>query len=132
MSGRLARGGNIDRSGETAGTSPGEGGFAFDEATMQTLIKKWLALADHYEISVTRADMGSMTPEQLAPGLDIASEAQAKAALSSAQAYQVYLRKNHEYCINQAQLLRVTLDDYLGQEHQRVRDINNAGPQAGI
>lgn len=132
MSGRLTRGGDIDRSSETASTSSGEGGFAFDEATMQTLINKWLALADHYDTSAMQSDTGAMTPEQLAPGLDIASRAQANAALSSTQAYRTYLQKNYEYCINQAQALRATLDDYLGQEHQSVRDINDAGPRAGI
>ena len=109
----------------------GQGGFAFDEETLRSMIKKWLTLADHYDGSALRMNMDSTNPEQLAPGLDVASKAQAAAALGSTQAYQVYLRKNRELCLAQAQLLQVTLDDYLQQEHQGVRDINEAG-QPGI
>jgi hypothetical protein len=40
--------------------------------------------------------------------------------------------RNYWYCIEQAQLLQDTLDDYRGQEHQSVILINKSGPQAGI
>jgi hypothetical protein len=109
----------------------GQGGFAFDEETLRSMIKKWLTLADQYDTSAQAVDMDAITPERLAPGLDMASKAQATAALRSIQAYRTYLKKNSELCITQAQLLQVTLDDYLGQEHQQVRQFNDAG-QAGI
>jgi hypothetical protein len=109
----------------------GQGGFAFDEETLRSMIKKWLTLADYYDTSSQVINMDAVTPERLAPGLDIASRAQAAAALNSIQAYRTYLKKNRELCITQAQLLQVTLDDYLGREHQQVRHFDDAG-QAGI
>ncbi len=118
--------------GEAGEMTEAQGGFAFDEATMRAMIKKWLTLADLYDSSALQVNMDSADAEQLAPGRDIASRAQAAAAISSTKSYWTYLKKNREFCITQAQLLQVTLNDYLGQEHQTVRDINDAGPQAGI
>jgi hypothetical protein len=110
----------------------GQGGFAFDEETLRSMIKKWLTLADQYDTSSLQTDTEALDADRLAPGLDMASRAHSTAVLTSVRAYRAYLKKNREFCITQAQLLQVTLDDYLGQEHQRVRDFNDAEPQAGI
>lgn len=104
-----------------------QGGFTFDEASMQAMINRWLTLADQYDASSLRLDMDSTSAEQLAPGLDVASKAQADAAIKSVGAYRTYLQKNREFCITQAQTLQVTLDDYLRQEHQHVRRFDEAG-----
>lgn len=108
-----------------------QGGFTFDEATMRAVINKWLSLADQYDHSATQLDLGFMHAEQVAPGLDVASQAQASSALSSVEAYRTYVKKNREFCVTQAQLLQVTLDDYLGQEHQHVRRFDD-GDQVEI
>jgi hypothetical protein len=127
----LDRGAGPRTLSDIANSGSGEGGsFVYDEATLRSLISKWLELADHYQGSLKRVTLGSVT----APGLDFASEAHAKAANSSGKAYMIYLAQNYEYCVRQAQLLQNTLDDYLGVEHQSVTDFNKtqAGPQAGI
>jgi hypothetical protein len=105
----------------------GQGGFAFDEETLRSVIKKWLTLADYYDTSSLQTDTGALDTDRLAPGLDIASRAHSVAALNSVRAYRTYLKKNREFCITQAQLLQVTLDDYLGQERQQVRGFTDAG-----
>jgi hypothetical protein len=115
-----------------SGTSE-NGSFVYDEDTLRSLIKKWLELADHYELSLKRVNLGNVTP----PGLDFASEAYTNAANTSGKAYMAYLAQNYEYSCQQAQLLKNTLDDYLGVEHQSVADFNKTeveetGPQAGI
>lgn len=45
-----------------------------------------------------------------------------------------YLSKNFEYCLEQAQKLQNTLDDYLGVEHRNVSDFLKSvpEPQAGL
>jgi hypothetical protein len=122
-------GGTLDRLGEIANSgSSGGGGFTYDEATLRSLIGKWLELADHYLGSVNRISLGSVE----GPGLDFASEALATSANSSSGAYRKYVVENYWYCIKQAQLLQDTLDDYLDVEHQSVIDFAKAGPQAGI
>lgn len=103
-------------------------GFAYDEATLQTLVSKWTELADRYLASSRRVSTDEITP----PGLDFASTGQAVASTNANKAYYQYVVKNYWYCVKQAQLLQDTLDDYLGQEHQTVIQINKSGPQAGI
>jgi hypothetical protein len=106
----------------------GEGGFAYDEATLRTLINKWLELAEDYQGSLSRI----VVTELNGPGSDFASAAQARAATTSTEAYREYLNKNFEYCVVQAQKLQNTLDDYLGVEHHNVTEIFKSGPTAGI
>lgn len=106
------------------------GGFAFDEATMRSLITNWLDLAYSYESSLRNAR--GMT-EVVGPGLDFASERQAVAAVKSGAAYLRYVDHNYQYCLDQAQLFQNALDDYLGIEHTNVTGIEQSGePQAGI
>jgi hypothetical protein len=107
-------------------------GFAFDEATMRSLIKRWLDLADSYQAS--RRNARAMA-EVVGPGLDFASEQQAVAASKSGAAYLRYVAHNRDYCLNQAQLFQNALDDYLGIEHTNITGIGQSGsqePQAGI
>jgi hypothetical protein len=128
MDGTLGRGAGLS---EIANSGSGSGGsFAYDEATLRSLIGKWLELADHYLGSVNRISLGAVA----GPGLDFASEALAASANSSGGAYRKYVVENHWYCVKQAQLLQDTLDDYLGVEHRSVIDFTRAGtgPQAGI
>ncbi|HEX6356732.1 hypothetical protein [Actinophytocola sp.] len=132
--GKLERGAGLRSLSAIANSGSSEAGsFAYDEDTLRSLIKKWLELADHYEGSLKRVNLGEVKP----PGLDFASERHAKAANSSGKAYMAYLAQNYEYSIQQAQLLQNTLDDYLGVEHHSVADFNKTeveetGPQAGI
>lgn len=106
------------------------GGFAFDEATMRSLIENWLDLAKSYLDS--RQNARSMA-EVVGPGADFASERQALAASKSGAAYLRYVDHNYDYCLNQAQLFQNALDDYLGIEHTNVLGIEQSGePQAGI
>src|SRR5687767_5898352 len=87
--------------------APGEGaggGFAYDEATLQALIKKWTELADRYLTSSRRILTDPITP----PGLDFASKAQAAASTKATGAYREYVVRNYWYCIEQAQLLQDT------------------------
>ena len=115
---------------KTAGPRPGAptGTFAYDEATLRSLVTKWKELADRYLASSRRISAESITP----PGLDFASRAQAEASTNATKAYCEYVVKNYWYCIEQAQRMQDTLDDYLGQEHQSVILIHQSGPQAGI
>jgi hypothetical protein len=129
MGGALDRGTGPHSLSEIANSdSDGSGSFTYDEATLRSLIGKWLELADHYLGSVNRLSLGSVE----GPGLDFASEALAKSANSSGATYRKYVVENYWYCIKQAQLLQDTLDDYLGVEHRSVIDFTKAGTQAGI
>ncbi len=128
MSERLEQGEGF---GSLNGPAPAEsaaGSFAFDEATLKTLVTKWTELADRYLASSQRVSKESISP----PGLDFASKAQAEASTNATKAYYEYVVRNYWYCIEQAQLLQDTLNDYLGQEHESVIRFNQAGPQAGI
>jgi hypothetical protein len=129
MSGRSEGNGNVARLGEIANSAPSQGGgFAYDEATMRTLITKWLELAHSYRESMSR---GRDEPV-VGPGLDLASERQAAAVTRSLREYGTYVGKNYQYCIGQAQLLQNTLNDYLGIERQNVTDLLNAGSSSEL
>jgi hypothetical protein len=134
MTGELTRGAGPRGLSEIANSGQGEGGsFAYDEATLRSLVSKWLELADHYRGSLDRINLGSVE----GPGLDFASEALAKSANKSGAAYTMYITKNYWYCVKQAQLMQDTLDDYLGVEHHSVIDFTrtgaeSTGPQPGI
>jgi hypothetical protein len=137
VTGGLDRGAGPRSLSEIANSGPSEGGsFVYDEATLQSLVTKWVELAEHYQGSVNRIDLGSV----VGPGEDFASRALADSANNSGMAYRKYLVQNYWYCIEQAQQLQHTLDDYLGVEHRSVIDFTNAvepeptqgGPRAGI
>jgi hypothetical protein len=131
MSGRLEQSEGLRSLRKLDTPSPGtesSGGFAYDEATMQALINKWLELAEDYHGSLSRIVVGELN----GPGSDFASAAQARAATTSTEAYREYLSKNFEYCVVQAQKLQNTLDDYRGVEHHNVTTIFKSGPTAGI
>lgn len=124
MSGRSDGNGNVARLGEIANSAPSQGsGFAYDEATLRTLITKWLELAQSYRTSMNRIGKTSVA----APGLDLASEAQAAAVTRGLREYGTYAGKNYQYCMSQAQLLQNALNDYLGIERQNVKDLIKAG-----
>jgi len=133
MSGQLHRDENMYRQlNDVANSGAGEGGFAFDEATMRSIVTSWLDLAVSYARSRRSArDMGTVT----GPGLDLASEGQALAASESGTSYLEYLKHNETYCLEQAQLFQNALDDYLGVEHTNIIEINKSDspePRAGI
>jgi hypothetical protein len=65
------------------------------------------------------------------PGLDFASEAMSRSANASGTAYLKYLEQNYRYCVDQAQLLQNTLDDYLGVEHHNVVELDKPGQPTG-
>lgn len=105
---------------------PSEGGsFVYDEATLRSLITKWMELADHYNGSVHRTSLGAVDP----PGKDFASGALATAANNAGVAYRKYLVENYWFCVDQAQRLQDALDDYLGTEHHNVLTLAKAQPQ---
>lgn len=131
MSGRLEQSEGYRRLEKMGGPTPLEpttGGFAYDEATLKSLITKWTELADRYLASSRRISPDPITP----PGLDFASKGQADASTNAIKAYYEYVVRNYWYCIEQAQLLQNTLNDYLGQEHESVISLNKSGPQAGL
>jgi hypothetical protein len=137
MTGQLDRGTGPRSLTEIVNNGPSQGGgFVYDEATLGTLIQRWLDLADHYARSRAQIQLGVAEP----PGLDFASKDHVDAANQSGTAYMTYLGKNFEYCVRQAQLLQNTLDDYLGVEHRNVTDFLTVdpetsarpGPQAGM
>lgn len=131
MSGRLEQTEGyrrLEKLGSPTPVQPTSGSFAYDEATLQSLITKWTDLADRYLASSQRVSTEPITP----PGLDFASKAQAEASTNATKAYYEYAVKNYWYCVKQAQLLQDTLDDYRGQEQQSVLLINKSGPQAGL
>jgi hypothetical protein len=124
MSGSGKGGVNVARLGEITDSGPGQGGsFAYDEATLRSLITKWLELAESYRGSAARTDVEPVA----GPGLDVASESQAAAVTRAKREYRVYVGKNYEYCVSQAQLLQNTLNDYLGVERENVTDMIKAG-----
>lgn len=125
MPGELHRGTTIR--GVTGGTTEGTittGGFTYDEATLEGLIKEWLDLADDYDRSLRDSEP---IVKVKGPGLDFASEALAKAATSYGRAYLTYLKDNRQYCYNQAQLCQDALTDYLGVERRNVTEIEQSG-----
>ncbi|MGB3441834.1 MAG: hypothetical protein WBA97_24075 [Actinophytocola sp.] len=133
MSGRLEQTESYRRLEKMGSPTPHEGtggGFAYDEATLRSLVTKWTELADRYLASSKRVSTDAIIP----PGLDFASKGQAEASTNANKAYYQYVVTNYWYCVKQAQLLQDTLDDYLDQEHQSVIEINKSGPgpQAGI
>jgi hypothetical protein len=121
--GELNREGLLDSLRDIANSGSGPGSFVYDEATLRSLITKWVELADHYDGSLSRTTLGTVQ----APGLDVASEALAKSANTSGTAYMKYLEQNFQYCVEQAQKLQDTLDDYLGVEHHNVMELVKAG-----
>jgi hypothetical protein len=122
--GELNRQGMLNKLGEIANSgSSSNGSFVYDEATLRSLVTKWVELADHYYGSLRRTSLGAVQP----PGKDVASEALAKSANTSGTAYMTYLEQNFNYCIRQAQLLQDTLDNYLGVEHHSVMAMTRAG-----
>lgn len=108
-----------------AGPSEGGGTFVYDEATLRSLIGKWMELADHYNGSIHRSSLGAVDP----PGKDFASGAMAASANTSGKAYLRYLMRNWAFCVDQAQLLQDTLDDYLGTEHTSVISLSTVRPE---
>jgi hypothetical protein len=115
--GELQQGSGPRSLSDIVNSGAGEGGtFVYDEATLRSLITKWMELADHYNGSIHRASLGAVDP----PGRDFASDAMATSANSSGQTYMKYLMQNFWFCVDQAQLLQDTLDDYLGTEHHNV------------
>jgi hypothetical protein len=109
-------------SGYTEGTIV-TGGFSYDQATLEDLIKEWLSLYDDYDRSYR--DTRRLVLVE-GPGLDFASDGLAGAANSYGEAYRRYLRQNREYCLTQAQLCQNALDDYLGVERRNVVKIENS------
>lgn len=131
MSGKLDQSEGYRRLEKMGSPAPREstgGGFAYDEATLRSLVGKWTELADRYLASSKRVSTDAIAP----PGLDFASKAQAEASTNANKAYYEYVVKNYWYCVEQAQTLQATLDDYLGREHESVIEINKSGPRAGI
>jgi hypothetical protein len=131
MSGRLEQSEGyrrLEKMGSPAPVESTSAGFAYDEATLTSLVTKWTELADRYLASSQRISTDPIAP----PGLDFASKGQADASTNATKAYYEYVVKNYWYCVKQAQLLQDTLDDYRGQEHQSVILINKSGPQAGL
>jgi hypothetical protein len=112
--------------GEITRTGPAQtqGTFSFDEATMRSLINEWKDLAESYDAS-TRPARDMMLVE--GPGDEYASEALARSANLSGEAYLAYLEHNRDYCWRQAQLFQNALDDYLGVEHTNVVEIDKSG-----
>jgi hypothetical protein len=105
------------------------GGFAFDEATMRSLIQNWRDLAISYQNSLEQA---TQMAEVVGPGLDFASELHASAANKSGAAYLRYLEHNLNYCADQAQLFQNALDDYLGIEHTTITEFNKTGSEGSV
>lgn len=138
MGGELNHGAGPKSLSEIANSGSGGGGsFVYDEATLRSLITKWVELADHYNGSIHRTSLGAVKP----PGKDFASAGVADSANTSGSSYMKYLVRNFYFCINQAQVLQDTLDDYLGTEHHSVVTLTKAvdkppatpsGPQPGI
>ncbi len=133
MSGELHHGAGARSLRDVANSGTAEGGgFAFDEATLRTLVTSWLELADSYQRSTDNAE--NMVRID-GPGSDYASWSQAEAANASGRSYATYLQHSRDYCLEQAQQFQNALDDYLGVEHTNVTEINKTGsdgPQAGV
>lgn len=124
--GELNREGLLNSLRDIANSGSGAGSFVYDEPTLRSLITKWVELADHYHDSLRRATLGTVKP----PGNDFASKALAEAANSSGTTYLEYMTRNYWHCIEQAQLLQDTLDDYLGTEHHSVIELTKAIDQS--
>lgn len=121
MAGELHKGEGLR---EIASASQAQGSFSFDPDELQSLIKKWQALAESYDLSVAEADaMARVTP----PGKDYASSSHAEAANRSGQSYIEYLAHNRQYCTDQADLFQNALNDYLGVEHTNTTGITKSG-----
>jgi hypothetical protein len=124
MAGELHRGEGLR---EIASATQASGSFSFDPDELQSLIKKWEDLADSYDASAENATtMGRITP----PGGDFASEAHSKAANDSGKSYYQYLKKNAQYCSDQAQLFRAALNDYLGVEDTNATEFDKSDREA--
>ena len=118
MTGELRRGTAI-RAVTTEGVIT-TGGFTYDEATLEGLVREWMSLAEDYNRSFR--DSQRLVGVK-GPGLDFASAAVAGAANSYGQSYLTYLRQNRAYCADQAQLCQNALDDYRGVERQNVKHV---------
>lgn len=125
MTGELRRGAPIR--GVTEGTIT-TGGFTYDEATLEGLIKEWIALADDYADSLRESERLTLVK---GPGLDFASAGVAEAANMYGRAYLTYLAQNHDYCVEQAQLCQNALDDYLGIERRNVVELYGSSQPSG-
>jgi hypothetical protein len=123
MPGQLHRGAPIRATGTTEATIT-TGGFTYDEATLEGLVKEWLDLAYDYDKSFRASqDLARV----VGPGLDFASESVAVAANSYGKNYLTYLKSNRDYCFGQAQSCQNALADYLGVERRNVTEMDRAG-----
>ena len=124
MAGELHRGEGLR---EIASASQANGSFSFDPDELRSLIKKWEYLADSYDASSDNATtMGRITP----PGDDFASKAHSQAANDSGNSYYQYLKKNAQYCRDQAQLFQAALNDYLGVEDANATKFDKSDREA--
>lgn len=124
--GELQQGSGPRSLADIVAAGPGEGGrFVYDETSLRSLITKWMELAEHYNGSIHRSGLGAVDP----PGTDFASGAMATSANTSGKAYMKYLTQNFWFCVEQAQQLQDTLDDYLGTEHHSVLALVKAETQ---
>ena len=126
MTGELHRGTTI-RAVTTEGMIT-TGGFTYDEATLEGLVREWMSLADDYANSLRESERLTLVK---GPGLDFASTGVANAANLYGRAYLAYLQQNHDYCVEQAQLCQNSLDDYLGIERRNVTELYGASQSSG-
>lgn len=112
------------------GPAPLEGGsYAFDEDTLQSLIRDWDELIDSYTTSLRQAyPMGAID----GPGADPASLSFAKAANRSGQSYLESLEQNLRYCTEQRDLFQKALDEYLRMEDSAAAGFNQTMPDGSL
>ncbi len=121
--------GDITNQRATPGSSTGGGSFSYTPDQLRDLVTEWMDLAADYKRSM--AHVQDLTKVE-GPGADYVSDSLASVASSSGGAYVRSLEGKYNYCLDQAQKLQDTLDDYLGMEHHNIAVINNAGPRDGI
>src|SRR2546430_202950 len=103
--------GDIASQATTGPITAATGSFSCTPDQLRDLVTEWKDLADNYNQSV--ADSNAL--EQVdGPGNEYASKSLASVASSSGGAYVRSLQEKYQYCLDQAQKLQDTLDDYLG------------------
>src|SRR5207245_4887285 len=93
------------------------GSFSYTPDQLRDLVTEWKRLADTYAESI---DSAAPLEKVDGPGKEYASESLASVASSSGGAYVRSLKEKQKYCLEQAQQMPDTLDDYLGRKHHNL------------
>ncbi|MCR6488182.1 hypothetical protein M8542_35675 [Amycolatopsis sp. OK19-0408] len=110
--------GSYDGAAEAGGA-----GFEYDEATLHSLAREWRDLANEFRNDIKNAEAIARTQ---GPGLDYASEQNAKLVRSSGQTLADTLQQRADYCDSMADKFAAALGKYATAEDTHATEIGDS------